>query len=284
MAKAELRGFTVACADDALSSRPCRQADFGREHAEWIRRLDESFVVFRKHWEHTAICRALETAGMLRPGCRGLGFGVGKEPLVAAFAACGVEVVATDLSDDDSRSISWTGTNQHDLSLKGLRRPTVCADEVLAERVTLRAVDMNAIPEDLVGFDFVWSACALEHLGSIDAGLVFIERAMNCLRPGGVAVHTTEFNVDSDENTIEHGATVAYRTRDLAELERRLARRGHTMAPFVVGDRLGVLDDIVDVPPLQYQSLLLRLGPYRITSAVVVAHAGNRTGAPVRPL
>jgi hypothetical protein len=46
------------------------------------------------------------------------------------------------------------------------------------------------------------------------------------------------------------------------------------MAPFTVGERLGVLDDLVDVPPLQYRSLLLRLGAFRITSAIVVVEAG----------
>ncbi|MDQ1416252.1 MAG: hypothetical protein QOF81_1865, partial [Acidimicrobiaceae bacterium] len=100
LAQAEVAGFSTACADHALSSRPCRQADFGREHADWIRQLDDSFGIFRKQWEYTAICRALETAGMLQPGRRGLGFGVGREPLVAAFAVRGVEVVATDLPKD----------------------------------------------------------------------------------------------------------------------------------------------------------------------------------------
>ncbi|MDQ1363974.1 MAG: hypothetical protein QOE57_16 [Acidimicrobiaceae bacterium] len=295
LAQAEVAGFSAACADHALSSRPCRQADFGREHADWIRQLDDSFGIFRKQWEYTAICRALETAGMLQPGRRGLGFGVGREPLVAAFAVRGVEVVATDLPKDDARSLSWAATGQHALSLHAMRRPNVCADDVLEQRVTLRAVDMTDIPPDLAGFDFVWSACAFEHLGSIEAGLSFVEQAMNCLRPGGLAVHTTEFNVDSDEATVEECDTVAFRARDLKELERPLAGRGHAMAPFTVGERLGVLDDLVDVPPLQYRSLLLRLGAFRITSAIVVVEAGpdgptdapdgsaDHTEGPIRP-
>lgn len=270
-----MAGFAAACADQALSSRACRQADFGREHVEWIRQLDESFGIFRKQWEYTAICRALETAGMLQPGRRGLGFGVGREPLVAAFAARGVEIVATDLPKDDVRSVSWVETGQHALSFTGLAHPNVCADDVLEQRVTFRSVDMTNIPPDLAGFDFVWSACAFEHLGSIESGLSFVEQSMTCLRPGGLAVHTTEFNIDSDDATVEEGDTVAFRTRDLTELERRLAGRGHTMAPFTVGERLGVLDDLVDVPPYQYRSLLVRLGAFRVTSAIVVVAAGQ---------
>lgn len=271
----EVNHFSEPCADEPLSSRLCRQADFGREHAEWIQVLAERPVVFRKEWEHTAICRALDAAGMLRPGARGLGFGVGREPLVAAFAARGVSVVATDLSTADARAASWASTNQHALSIEGLQHPGVCLPTTLADRVTVRAVDMTAIPNDLIGFDFVWSACAFEHLGSLEAGLAFVERAMDCLAPGGLAVHTTEFNLDSDDETAAAGHTVAYRRRDMAELERRLARKGHTMAPFTIAPRDGVLDNIVDVPPYHYQSLLLRLGKHRITSAVVVVRRAS---------
>ena len=56
-----------------------------------------------------------------------------------------------------------------------------------------RAVDMNDIPPDLRGFDFTWSSCALEHLGTLRAGADFVVEQMTCLRPGGVAVHTTEY-------------------------------------------------------------------------------------------
>ena len=37
-----------------------------------------------------------------------------------------------------------------------------------------REVDMRAIPTDLRGFDFAWSSCALEHLGSLGAGMAFV--------------------------------------------------------------------------------------------------------------
>jgi hypothetical protein len=277
LAEYEVDGFHRPCADAPLRSRVCREADFGLEHAEWLRRLHEEPVVFRKQWEHTAICRALEAAGALSAGSRGLGFGVGREPLVAAFAALGVDVTATDLDATDSRAAAWSASNQHSLSLAGLSNEAICNGDELRRHVTVRPVDMNHVPEDLVGFDFVWSACAFEHLGSIEAGLAFVERSMRCLRPGGVAAHTTEFNVDGDGATIETGPTVAFRRRDFSTLADRLARQGHHMEPFEVGDRTGVLDNIIDIPPYQYRSLLLRLGDHRITSAVIIAHAGART-------
>jgi hypothetical protein len=36
--------------------------------------------------------------------------------------------------------------------------------------VDFDVADMNAMPDTLGQFDFVWSACAFEHLGSIRQG------------------------------------------------------------------------------------------------------------------
>ena len=44
---------------------------------------------------------AMAGLGLLAPGRRGIGFGVGTEPLPALFANRGVEVVASDLGLDD---------------------------------------------------------------------------------------------------------------------------------------------------------------------------------------
>jgi Methyltransferase domain len=272
---AALMDFSEPCADDPMSSRVCRQADCGAEYAEWMRQLRESPKISRKDWEWSAICRALDTAGLLTPGKRALGFAVGTEPLVAAFAARGIEVVATDLAADDARAQEWAATNQHALNFEGLRKPEICSDDVLAERTTIRAVDMNHIPDDLKGFDFIWSSCAFEHLGSIEAGLTFVERSMDCLVPGGISVHTTEFNLDSNDDTEDEGGTVAFRSRDFAEMEHRLAAKGHTMTPLLEGSREGIFDYLIDVPPKHFGALIVRLGDYRITPAVIVVRAGG---------
>jgi hypothetical protein len=275
LASTDLTAFSTPCADNPLSSRSCRHADCGSEYADWLGSLGIPPVVSRKEWEHVAIWRALDAAGQLAPGKRALGFGVGREPLVAAFAAKGVDVVATDLPVTDSRATHWLSTAQYSLESADLRNPRLCPDEAFSERVSVRPVDMNAIPDDLVGFDVVWSACAFEHLGSIEAGLSFVERAMECLAPGGIAVHTTEFNLDSDEDTLEKGPTVVYRQRDLDELRQRLALKGHAMSPFAVGAKTGVFDYLIDTPPYHFGSLIVRLGKHRITSAVLVVQAGN---------
>ena len=53
-------------------------------------------MLHRKMWEWLFIAEALRERGMLAAGHRGVGFGVGQEPLVALFAAAGCAVVATD--------------------------------------------------------------------------------------------------------------------------------------------------------------------------------------------
>jgi hypothetical protein len=273
IARSVLTDFEQPCADDPLSSRVCRQVDCRKEYAEWQKKLGRPVAVDRKDWEWAAICRALSTAGVLQPGKRGLGFGVGSEPMVAAFAAKGVEIVATDLAVQDERTAQWV---EHCLSLKGMEFPDICPNDVLAERVSVRAVDMNAIPDDLRGFDFVWSCCAFEHLGTIEAGLAFIEKSMQCLAPGGIAVHTTEYNLEPGDDTISEGGTVAFQARHFEDLARRLARSGHSMSPFTDGERgPGIYDYLIDVPPKHFGTLIVRLGKFRITPAIVVVRAAQ---------
>jgi hypothetical protein len=104
-------------------------------------------------------------------------------------------------------------------------------------------------PEEIGGkYDFIWSSCALEHLGSLQAGLDFILRSCAMLTAGGIAVHTTEFNVGSDTDTIEEGDSVIYRRRDILGLCERLRRAGFDLArpDFDVGNHR------VDVDLIRY--------------------------------
>ena len=115
---------------------------------------------------------------------------------------------------------------------------------------------MRDIPGDLRSFDFCWSACSLEHLGTLDLGLEFVEKSLVTLAPGGIAIHTTEFNCNSDDDTIETGPTVVYRERDLVALKNRLEDAGHEVAAFDFSRGEGVLDHDVDVPPYADEPVL----------------------------
>jgi hypothetical protein len=225
-------------------------------YAQWCERMGVAPSPHRKQWEFVFICRALEYYGALREGSRGLGFGVGIEPMSSLFAAAGCEIVATDLSAEDDRSVIWNATDQLGANLRQIHRPELCDEATFFERVSYRPVDMTAIPPDLTGFDFTWSSCAYEHLGSIKAGLAFFENSIDCLKPGGIAVHTTELNLSSNGDTLDHGSTVIFRRRDFEALAERLIAQGHDVLPitFDCGDT--ELDRVIDMPPYSSDSHL----------------------------
>src|ERR1700691_1281943 len=85
------------CSQESLSSPELRRWS-DRLRPMWNPRGEDqrAFMLHRKMWEWLFIAEALRERGMLAAGRRGLGFGVGHDPLVALFAAEGCEVVATD--------------------------------------------------------------------------------------------------------------------------------------------------------------------------------------------
>lgn len=231
-------------------SQMCTAAQMAEPvYAEWCHRMANVPSRHRKQWEFVFILRSLEYHGALRPGARGLGFGVGIEPLSSIFAANGCTVVATDLAADDDRAQVWNNTDQLGSNLRQIHNPHLCDEATFFERVSYRAVDMNAIPADLVDFDFTWSSCAYEHLGSIEAGLAFFENSVKCLKPGGIAVHTTELNLSSNGNTLEKGGTVIFRRRDFETLAERLIAQGHEVMPITFDSGDSELDRFIDLPP-----------------------------------
>lgn len=249
-------------------SQMCTASQFDEaEYRRWLGILHRPMHRHRKQWEYVWICRVLESMGCLSDGARGLGFGCGIEPLPAAFAAQGVFVTATDLGGEDRRAQQWRQTSQHLLCAEALNDPAICSPDRFFERVEVDAIDMNAIPADRVGYDFCWSSCSLEHLGSIGAGLTFIERSLATLKPGGVAVHTTELNLTSDNRTIRKGGTVLFRRSDLETFAGRMAAKGHQVLPITWDQGDQPEDQYVDVPPYAADiHFKLALGAYVTTS------------------
>ena len=206
-------------------------------------------ILHRKIWEEVYVVNTLKQAGKLGPGQRGIVFGVGQERLPAYFAALGAQVLATDLTPDNASARDWIETAQHG-SLDKLYYPEYLQRERFDANVRFRHADMNNIAEEFDGgFDFCWSICAFEHLGSIEKGLRFVERTGRLLKPGGVAVHTTEFSYTDNERTIDHWPTVLFRRRDFEALAGRLRALGYELPPqdFDVGST--PVDFFVDIPP-----------------------------------
>lgn len=245
-------------------------------YVEWCVRTQNLATFHRKKWEFAYILQCLRRTGMMAPGRRGLGFGCGREPIPAVLVRAGCEIVATDLAADVAGVRGWVDSLQHAAGLEALKKPTICADAVFSRRVFFRSVDMNAIPEEMTGFDFLWSSCALEHLGSLEHGLAFIRNAMRCLRPGGIAVHTTEFNLCSDDATFESPGLSLYRKSDLLRLAAELVAAGHKVAPFNWDAGSAALDAYVDLPPYSETThLKLEVQKFACTSIGLLIRKGE---------
>lgn len=235
---------TCLCSQAQLESEPFR---------EWCRRMNIHHALHRKLWEYGYIAQALHERGVLAPGKRGLGFGVGTEPLVALFAGYGCEIVATDQAPDVAHREGWHQGGQYMESLDALNKGGLCDPEAFRRNVSMRFADMNDIPADLRGrgFDFTWSSSSLDHCGTLDKAKDFLYRQMECLKPGGVAVHTTEYNVSSNDRTVEEGPTVCFRKRDVQEVARRLRALGAAIElDLTLGDGPG--DRYVDEVPYKH--------------------------------
>ncbi len=230
--------------------KPSVQRDLETDWAaHWCRELRIPLFYHRKLWELAYVLQALYDAGHLVEGRRGIGFGCGSEPLSSYFAVLGITSLVTDLIADDARSLGWRKSNQHATSRDQAFHAHLVDRARFDAFVGFLAMDMNHIPPDLGGFDFCWSVCALEHLGSIANGLAFVENSLAVLRPGGTAVHTTEFNINPNGGTIDNRPTVLFQRRHFEALATRLRAQGHIVASldFDTGDQ--PLDHFIDLPP-----------------------------------
>jgi SAM-dependent methyltransferase len=229
----------------------------------------------RKAWEFVWIAAVLKKAALLREGNKGIGFGVGGEPLPAFFASHGVQVVATDAPPAAINGQGWDVIGQHAVSLEPLKRPQMLDNGKFDRLVQFEPVDMNNIPPHLKNFDFCWSACCFEHLGSIELGLNFVEQSLKTLRPGGLAVHTTEFNLSSNEATLEIPTLSLFRKRDIEALYGRLIAAGHKVWPLNLHPGTGPADAHIDLPPYGSPHLKLLVRTYATTSIGLVVEKGH---------
>lgn len=261
-----------------MSHSTCSVADFIHpRYAEICGWFHQRVSFHRKAWEWVFIIHKLTEAGVLGEGKRGVVFGVGKERLPALFASRGANIVATDAPPEIQSVAGWSATNQHSASVDQLRCPEIIGDETFGQRVSHRFCDMRAIDPELTDFDFTWSSCCFEHLGSLEAGMQFvIDSVEKTLKIGGVACHTTEFNLSSNDETVTDGPTVLYRARDMLELIDRLRQRGHEVEPFSIAPDSHPLDFHVDLPPWRNKlHLKLRLQQYVATSVGIVVRRGR---------
>ena len=252
-------------------SQLCTASQFDEpEFRTWCSALDLTPDKHRKVWEFCYVAAVMWAAGVLEPGNRALGFGCGTEPVPALLARLGLDVLATDAPQGIVAGQAGDPAHQHTGGLLNLEKPTILDRATFLERVTFRPVDMNAIPADLGGFDVCWSSGASGHLGSIQHGLDFFENSLAALKPGGLAVHTTEFNLQSNDDTHEDTAVSLFRKRDIEALLGRLADAGHEVWPLNLHPGTTPMDEFIDLPPYSLPHLKLRAARYVLTSIGLV--------------
>lgn len=255
-------------------SQACTQAQLEEPHySHWCAQIGEDARMHRKQWEYCYIMQALHMNDMIKEGRSALGFGVGNEPMAAMLANNGVSVLGTDLAPQEAHNAGWIETEQHALTKQQLNARKLCDPDKFERLVDFRFMDMNNIDRDLGGeFDFCWSACAFEHLGSIAKGLEFVVNSVRCLKPGGIAVHTTEFNCSSNDETVDNTGTVLFRRRDFEWLEHRLKSKGCRMEfNWNLGEK--PIDLHIDVPPYRHDDhLKLQIEQFVVTSFGIIIH------------
>ncbi|HSX00431.1 MAG TPA: class I SAM-dependent methyltransferase [Patescibacteria group bacterium] len=232
-------------------------ADFDTDwYKRWAKELRqtekgrEDYALFaNKFWQNAVMAQALLERGALREGAKAIGFGVGQERLPALFAKYGVHVTATDQDFTTQKAGRWS---EHELArgTQSLNQLGICEESQFAKQVEYMPVDMTRISKKLHNkYDFLWSNCALGHLGSIPEGLRFITESLACLAPGGWAVHTTELNILSNNDTVTDGSTVIFRLKDIYHLQKTLIAQGFKIVPFVLTLGNGDQDKRISLSP-----------------------------------
>jgi len=267
-------GLQVGKADSRklFDSNLCRVEDVLNEEFIDIsmNKLKHRPCTNRKLWEWVYIYFMLSKHQKLNSFSSGLGFGVGSERLASAFTAAGVRILATDAPIASVLGQGWETKNQHATSLQQLHYPELVDYSIFSEKCKFEELDMNDYASIPTGYDFHWSSCVIEHLGGISKGLDFLINSAKKLNPGGIAVHTTEFNLSSGIETADNPGTCIFRKSDFNKLAQEANQHGLQLEPMIYDPGAHFLDYFVDTPPYTDVHLRLILEKYVSTSIGVV--------------
>ena len=203
----------------------------------WMARLRPKGNSGPEHWRKVYTLEALRRYGMLQEGAVGLGFEPSPSGVPAALAAMSTKIVA-----------AFPSRPGHPLDADTLKRDLTnrapCDPALFDANVSVRIASWRRIPEDLVNFDFLWSARANERLYSVAAATRFVEDTMLCLRPGGVAVHVMSYDLSPGGRSVPTSDRILFQQGDVERIALLLVSRGHQVAQFKID-----ADDPICAPP-----------------------------------
>lgn len=175
--------------EDPPLNKICDRRDW--EHPAWRQALEDLGYLpdparlHRKEWEFAQGVYGLRKLRCLSPDAVALGLGAGTEPIIFFLAGRLRRVVATDLYAGDF--------SRHEADPRMLRDPEAFAPfSYHRDRLEVRRMDATAIDYAPESFDVVFSFSSFEHFGSRRAQRACLAAIHRALRPGGVAVLTTE--------------------------------------------------------------------------------------------
>jgi hypothetical protein len=233
--------------------------------------LEGNVALHRKQLEFATMVAAIEDHLALGPHSRGIGFAVGSEPLGSYFVGkYRLSVTLTDMPPVRTAA-AWNATGQHASSLAATFRESLVPRSTYFANAAFRFIDMSHIPEDLLQgeYDFLWSSSSLEHVGTIQGGIDFVVKSMKALKPGGVAVHTTEFSL-SGVGKEDPGNICFWTKADVDRLGDALSRAGYALLPVQYELCKGCLAEyLVDTEPYHREGHMKLLHPLGVVHTTI---------------
>lgn len=215
----------------------------------WVNEIGSDFWYHRKNWEQSYVMQVLYNNDMMRKGKKGLGLGCGQERLPSYLIKRGCNITAGDKPDTAS-SKSWVDSGQYTQSLNDLYHKDIIDYDTFTKNIKLKYVDMNDLPPELSEkYDFCWSICAIEHLGSIEKGIAFLNNSLKLLKPGGISIHTTEYNYLNVATTLDNWPSVIFSKEDFINLRNSIHKYGGKIDDFDFNYGEMIFDQYIDCPP-----------------------------------
>ena len=174
-----------------ILSKICDTADwFDNEfNSIVINELKEQPRLHRKQWEFAMIFLALRKLGFLEADKTGLSMGGGTERVLYSIAKHVKKLFVTDLYDENTSWDCARTLNPDDLIKNNM------PSEITTNNITALKMDMRSLDFEDNTFDFCYSSCAFEHIGSFDDFGQHLDEVYRCLKPEGVYVFTTELQL-----------------------------------------------------------------------------------------